>query len=56
MEDTKETGPSRYSRADALMNSQRLWQHARGLGRSKPDRVSMLREGVDIDSIPNVPN
>lgn len=46
-DDTKEARPSKHSKTDAQMNSQRLWQHAQGLPGSAPDVVPVIREEVD---------
>lgn len=40
---TTETVSSRHTRAEAQMNSQRLWQHAQDVHKFKSDRVSVLR-------------
>ena len=52
MDDTKETVSSRHSRTDAHMNSQRLWKHAQGSHRFKPERVPVLREEVETNVHP----
>jgi hypothetical protein len=50
MEDFKEAVSSRHNRTDAHMNSQRLWQCAQGLHRSKSEGVPALRWGRDLDN------
>ena len=53
MEDTKQAVSSRLNRTDAHVNSQRLWQDARGLHRFKPDGVPVLRgkSGHELPSL-----
>lgn len=43
--DSNKTMSSRHNKTDAHMNSQRLWQHAQGLHRFKPEGVPALRRG-----------
>lgn len=54
MKHIKETRPPRHNRADTRVNSEkhcvsseRLWQRAQDLHRSKPDGISVLRGEVD---------
>lgn len=54
IEYTKETTASRHNSTDALVNSQRLWQHSQGLHRSKTQGVLVLREEVDIHPVPSI--
>lgn len=53
MDDIKESRPSRHTRADAPVNSQRLRQRAQGLYRSAPDGVLELKGEMDACLIPN---
>lgn len=45
VDDTKEAASSRHNRMDIHMNSQRRWQYAQDLPRSKLDSVPVLRVG-----------
>lgn len=47
MLDTKEMGPSKYSKVGAQMNSRRLWKHEQDLYHFKTDGVPLLRGEVD---------
>lgn len=54
MEDTKKTRPSKHSRTDAHMHSQRLWQCAhRACTGSEPDGVPALRGEMDTRPHPS---
>ena len=43
-EHTKKTKPSKESRTQIHMNSQRLWQHAQSLHRTKTEEVPALKD------------
>lgn len=45
IDDTKEAASSSHNRMDIHMNSQRRWQYAQDLLRSKLDNVPVLRGG-----------
>lgn len=53
MNDNKKTEPSGFKRTDTHVKPQTPWQHAGGLHKSKPDRVPMLRDEVDMIPIPH---
>jgi hypothetical protein len=55
MGDSKKTVSSRHNKTDVYMNSQRLSQHAQGLG-FKPDGVTALRGGNGHGLLPQCKN
>lgn len=46
----KKTRPSRHNRNGAHMTSQKLWEHAQGLHKSKRDGVPVRKE---VDTMPH---
>lgn len=47
VDDAKKTLSFRHDRADAEVNSQRLWQRAQSLHRFKPDQISARSRGAE---------
>jgi hypothetical protein len=51
--DSKEMASPRHNGTYAHMNSQRLWQHAQGLFKLKPDGASVLSRRNEFRLPPN---